>query len=287
MWRGRAGAGRGSRTRPQEEPPQEERPRGRAASWPAPLPHSPPPQKVVLCAQGPTFTGGLDLAYLGDTFGRHQQPGACPARARERFLRDIKAMQEAYSALERQRWPVIAAVQGACVGAGVDLVTACDLRYATRDAYFCVKEVDVGITADLGTLQRLPSIVGHGVAAEMALTGRRVGGEEAAAIGLVSKCFPSHDAMIEGVMQVRRRRCWARAASDVRVHARMRAWPAHLLAAPRPLTALPWRRRSPWTSPPSRRWRCGAPSASCCARATAAASRGAWTTWRCTTRRSC
>lgn len=157
---------------------------------------------VILCAEGPTFTGGLDLEYLATTFGRHTAPGGCPARQRLHFLEDIKAMQEAYSALERQRWPVIAAVQGACVGAGVDLVTACDMRYATTDAYFCVKEVDVGITADLGTLQRLPAIVGHGAAAELALTGRRMSGEEAVAAGLVSRAFPTWDAMMSYVVKV-------------------------------------------------------------------------------------
>ncbi|GBF98081.1 hypothetical protein Rsub_10309 [Raphidocelis subcapitata] len=159
---------------------------------------------VVLCAEGPAFTGGLDLGYLAATLGRHTAGGSDPARARARFLREIAAMQAAYSALEAAPWPVIAAVHGACVGAGVDLVTACDLRYATRDAYFCVKEVDVGITADLGTLQRLPAIVGQGAAADMALTARRVSGEEAAALGLVSRCFAGRAEMMEAVLGVAR-----------------------------------------------------------------------------------
>eukprot|EP00878_Enallax_costatus_P028118 GHUV01030332.1.p1 GENE.GHUV01030332.1~~GHUV01030332.1.p1 ORF type:complete len:156 (+),score=46.16 GHUV01030332.1:763-1230(+) len=123
----------------------------------------------------------------------------CPARLREKFRHDILAMQEAFSVLEQCRFPVIAAVQGACVGAGVDLVTAADLRFCSRDAYFCVKEVDLAITADLGTLQRLPAIIGHGAAAELALTARNVPGPEAASLGLVSRCYDSPSDMMTGV----------------------------------------------------------------------------------------
>ncbi|KAI8476212.1 MAG: ClpP/crotonase-like domain-containing protein [Monoraphidium minutum] len=157
---------------------------------------------VVLLAEGPLFTGGLDLGHLAATLATHTAPGACPARARLAFRTSITAMQDAYTRLERASWPVVAAVHGACIGAGVDLVTACDLRYCTQDAYFCVKEVDVGITADLGTLQRLPAIVGHGVAAEMALTARRVGGQEAAALGLVARCLPSRRELVVHALAV-------------------------------------------------------------------------------------
>lgn len=157
---------------------------------------------VVLAAEGPSFSGGLDLGYLASTFAAATAEGQCPARQRLRFRHSIAAMQRAFSRLEAAPWPVLAAVHGACVGAGVDLVTACDLRYCTCDAVFCVKEVDVAITADLGTLQRLPAIVGHGVAAEMALTGRRVGGEEAAAVGLVSRCLPGREELVAHVVQV-------------------------------------------------------------------------------------
>lgn len=84
---------------------------------------------------------------------------------------------------------MICAIQGACFGGGVDLVTACDVRFSTRDARFCVKEVDLAITADIGTLQRLPTIVGHGVATELALTAREISGEEAERVGLVTRAF--------------------------------------------------------------------------------------------------
>eukprot|EP00878_Enallax_costatus_P042661 GHUV01050091.1.p1 GENE.GHUV01050091.1~~GHUV01050091.1.p1 ORF type:complete len:241 (+),score=61.09 GHUV01050091.1:428-1150(+) len=155
---------------------------------------------LVISAAGKNFCAGLDLSYLAGTFGAkmHDQQ-QCPARLREKFRHDILAMQEAFSVLEQCRFPVIAAVQGACVGAGVDLVTAADLRFCSRDAYFCVKEVDLAITADLGTLQRLPAIIGHGAAAELALTARNVPGPEAASLGLVSRCYDSPSDMMTGV----------------------------------------------------------------------------------------
>lgn len=103
------------------------------------------------------------------------------------------------TAIERCRKPVIAAIEGACVGGGVDIITACDLRYCTSDAFFSVKEVDLGITADLGTLQRLPAIVGYGCAMELALTARRFSGLEAKEMGLVSRVFASRQEMDEGV----------------------------------------------------------------------------------------
>ena len=96
----------------------------------------------------------------------------------------MRGLQDSFTAFERCRKPVLCAVQGACFGGGVDMAVACDVRYCSADARFCVKEVDLAITADIGTLQRLPTLVGHGVATEMALTARVVGAEEAKAIGL-------------------------------------------------------------------------------------------------------
>ncbi|KAL0039731.1 hypothetical protein WJX77_006336 [Trebouxia sp. C0004] len=119
------------------------------------------------------------------------------ARARERLLHKIRSSQDTISAIENCRWPVIAAVQGACFGAGVDIITACDIRYSTQAATFCVKEVDVAIVADVGTLQRLPPIVGQGVASELALTARVIKGEEARQVGLVSQCFADETALLQ------------------------------------------------------------------------------------------
>lgn len=144
---------------------------------------------VVLSGRGRNFCSGIDLAMLNDL---QQAAGAVPPGQRHELMRRrILALQDCVTALERCRKPVIASVHGACFGGGIDLITACDLRYATTDSRFCVKEIDVAIVADVGTLQRLPAIVGEGRAREMALTAREYSGEEAAAMGLVTRVFPS------------------------------------------------------------------------------------------------
>ena len=97
---------------------------------------------------------------------------------------------------------MLAAIHNGCIGGAVDIVTACDMRYSTTDAYFTVKEIDLGMVADIGTLQRLPKLIAPGLAAEMAYTGRKVSGTEAQSMGLVNHTYPSKDALLEGVMQI-------------------------------------------------------------------------------------
>lgn len=111
-------------------------------------------------------------------------------------------MQSAVTALEECRKPVIVSIHGACIGGGIDIITACDIRYCTDDAVFSVKEVDVGLTADLGTLQRLPAIVGYGNAVELALTARKFSGSEAKGLGLVSRVFGSKDDLDDFVAHI-------------------------------------------------------------------------------------
>lgn len=111
-------------------------------------------------------------------------------------------MQDACSAFERCGKPVVAAVQGACVGAGVDMITACDIRLCAPNARFCVKEVDLAITADLGTLQRLPHIVGGGRAAELALTARTIGAAEAHGCGLVTRAATSNESLAQDAIEL-------------------------------------------------------------------------------------
>ena len=123
----------------------------------------------------------------------------CEGRARERLREHILDIQDTGTAIEKCAKTVIAAVHAACVGVGIDIIAACDLRYASANAWFCVKEIDVGMVADVGTLQRLPRRVGDDLAREMALTGRRVDATEAAAIRLVNRCFESDLALQEGV----------------------------------------------------------------------------------------
>ncbi|CAA7400551.1 unnamed protein product [Spirodela intermedia] len=155
---------------------------------------------IVLAGRGPHFCAGIDLSTLAAITGGGGRSD--PGRERERLRRQILSLQAAISAVERCRRPVIAAVHGACIGGGVDLATACDLRYCSEDAFFSVKEVDLALAADLGTLQRLPAIVGHGNAAEMALTARKVPAAEARAMGLVSAVFPSRQEMDTAVMAI-------------------------------------------------------------------------------------
>ncbi|XP_059633475.1 delta(3,5)-Delta(2,4)-dienoyl-CoA isomerase, peroxisomal [Cornus florida] len=155
---------------------------------------------VILSGNGDHFCSGLDLKTLNTITGAVQPSDR--GRTGERLRREIKGFQEAVTAIERCRKPVIAGIHGGCIGGGVDIITACDIRYCTEEAFFIVKEVDLAITADLGTLQRLPGIVGYGNAMELALTGRRFSGLEAKELGLVSRVFASKKAMEEGVRTI-------------------------------------------------------------------------------------
>lgn len=155
---------------------------------------------ILLSGRGRHFTAGLDLEYASRQFPATADPG----RAAEARLRHIEWLQDSFSALEAARPPVIAAVHGGCIGAGVDLAAACDLRVASQDAYFQVAEVDVAITADLGTLQRLGYLIPQGVLRELAFTGRKLGAEEAARYGLVNRIAPDRDATMAAAMDLAR-----------------------------------------------------------------------------------
>jgi enoyl-CoA hydratase/carnithine racemase len=155
---------------------------------------------ILLSGRGKHFTAGLDLDYAGQQFAASPDP----ARAAEARLRHIEWLQDAFSALEAGRAPVIAAIHGGCIGAGVDLASACDLRVASADAFFQVAEVDVAITADLGTLQRLGYLIPQGVLRELAFTGRRLGAEEAARYGLVNRIEPDREAALAAGMALAR-----------------------------------------------------------------------------------
>jgi enoyl-CoA hydratase len=150
----------------------------------AELDADPEVRAVVLAARGPHFTAGLDLAAMaGEVVGDR---ALSPAARASRFLAAVTRLQRSITSVERCSKPVVAAVQGACVGGGVDLITACDLRLCSADATFSVRETRLAMVADVGTLQRLPRIVGRGHAAELALTGRDIGAERAREIGLVN-----------------------------------------------------------------------------------------------------
>ncbi len=155
---------------------------------------------IILSGEGKHFCAGIDLSMLMDITGLDKFK--CEARKREKFIEDLAYLQDCITAIEKCRKPVIAAIQKACVGGGVDVVSACDMRYATEDAYFCIKEVDMGLVADVGTMQRLPKIISYGMACEMAYTGRNVYGQEAEKIGLVNRCYADKEAMMEDVIKM-------------------------------------------------------------------------------------
>ena len=157
---------------------------------------------IVLSSTGKHFSAGMDLSVFGGggLVGGQAELGRRQARMRS----NAQVLQWSFTALEKARVPVLAAVQGGVIGGAVDLVTACDIRYATADAFFCVQEINIGMTADVGTLQRLGTLVPEGFAREMAFTGRRVPAARAYEVGLVSEVYADHDSLVSGVLETAR-----------------------------------------------------------------------------------
>ncbi len=156
---------------------------------------------VVIASTGKHFTAGLDLnAFSG--LAADMQANSDPARIREQMRNNVLEMQESFNAIEDCRLPVLVAVQGGCIGGGVDLITACDMRYCIQDAFFCIQEINIGMTADVGTLQRLPHIIPSGIVRELAYSGRRMMADEAKDCGLVNEVFEDVDAMMAKVMSL-------------------------------------------------------------------------------------
>ncbi len=150
---------------------------------------------VLLTSTGKHFTAGLDLGFVAGDGGIVGDSGD-PARARMRFLRKVRNMQQSFTVIDQCKVPVIAVIQGGCIGGGVDLVTACDLRIGTQDCFFTIQEVNIGIVADVGTLQRIPHLLPQGVVRELAYTGRRFMAEEAAHYGFLNRVEADHDSAL-------------------------------------------------------------------------------------------
>lgn len=155
---------------------------------------------IVLAGEGKHFCAGIDLELLMSIGGL--QEIVCAGKRSEKIRELILSLQQTITAIEKCSKPVLAAIHKGCIGGGVDIATACDMRYCTEDAYFTVKEIDLGMVADLGTLQRLPKIIPAGIAAEMAYTGRKVFGPEAKNIGLVNQYYHSKESLMEEVMKI-------------------------------------------------------------------------------------
>ena len=158
---------------------------------------------IVISSTGPHFSSGMDLASFGGGADAGDERAA-RIRHGATFYDGTSHLQRSFSCLEECRIPVLAAVQGGCIGGGVDMVSACDMRYATEDAFFTIFEINIGMTADVGTFPRLVKLIPEGVVRELAYTGRRMSAAEAMQVGLVNRVFESQDAMLDGVMELAR-----------------------------------------------------------------------------------
>lgn len=161
---------------------------------------TPEARVAVLQAEGKLFTAGIDLQMMMGLGPQIQNE--CDGRTREALRRVILDLQDTLTSLERCRKPVLAAIHGACIGGGIDLITCADMRYCSADASFTIKEIDIGMTADVGTLQRLPKLIGEGMARELAYTARKLGADEAREIHLVNRVFESREALYAGVHEI-------------------------------------------------------------------------------------
>ena len=170
------------------------------------LGEDPEVRAIVIAAKGPAFSVGLDLKLFGLAMATGsldpaapQPPSPVAQRAQTRRL--VKTMQHTFTALAECAKPVIAAIPGYCIGAGVDLMTACDIRYASTDATFSIRETRLAMVADVGTLQRLPTIIDPGSVAELAYTGRDFDAGEAASLGLVTRMLPDQESTLAAAIE--------------------------------------------------------------------------------------
>jgi enoyl-CoA hydratase len=154
---------------------------------------------IVISSTGKHFTAGMDISVFTDGDGVSAGGGDPYARA-EAFRQFVLTLQNSFSCLDNARMPVIAAIQGGCIGAGVDMTSACDMRYCTEAAFFQIAEINIGMTADVGTFPRLCKLISEGWVRELAYAGRRLPAAKAKEIGLVNEVFATQEAMLAHVM---------------------------------------------------------------------------------------
>ena len=159
---------------------------------------------IVISSTGKHFSAGMDLSVFTDGSSMITAAAMDHAVRGEALRRHIKHLQDTFSCLEKARMPVLSAIQGGCIGGAVDLTSACDIRYATADAFFCIQEINIAITADVGTFPRLCKLIPEGWVREMAYTGRRLPAAKAKEIGLVNEVYSDHASMLAAVMATAR-----------------------------------------------------------------------------------
>jgi enoyl-CoA hydratase len=162
---------------------------------------------IVISSTGKHFSAGMDLAVFGSGVGGGGTTGETVAdrqTAGESFRRHVQSLQDSFSCLDQARMPVLVAIQGGCIGGAVDMTSACDIRYATKDAFFCIQEINIGMTADVGTFPRLCKLIPEGWVRELAYTGRRLPAQKALEIGLVNALYDTHEDLVAAVMETAR-----------------------------------------------------------------------------------
>lgn len=159
---------------------------------------------IVISSTGRHFSAGMDLSVFTDPTAGGGGKDVETGRQRHMFRDWVKTLQGTFSCLDEARMPVLVAVQGGCIGGAVDLISACDIRYASSDAFFCIQEINIGMTADVGTFPRLCKLIPEGWVREMAYTGRRLSAAKAKDIGLVNEVYESHEEMLAAVLETAR-----------------------------------------------------------------------------------
>lgn len=159
---------------------------------------------IVISSTGKHFSAGMDLAVFGDGGSSAQGAAADRHIAAESQRHHVRWLQDCFSCLDEARMPVIVAIQGGCIGGAVDMTSACDIRYATADAFFCIQEINIGMTADVGTFPRLCKLIPEGWVREMAYTGRRMAADQALRIGWVNAVFETQGQMLDHAMATAR-----------------------------------------------------------------------------------
>ena len=154
---------------------------------------------ILLTGEGKHFSAGMDFANFTPSVSDKKKD---PARMREAFYHEILELQNSFTALEECRLPTIAAIDGACIGGGIDMVAACDMRFCSSNAFFKIAEVDIGIAADVGTLQRLPSLMPLAKVRELAYTGRKFDAAEAKELGFVNEVYSSSEELMNEVEKI-------------------------------------------------------------------------------------